>query len=438
MGQGEPVSDGELLKKRYGVGLLGAGTVGGGLIRLIHEKLTHQQLPLDIRRVGVRNLSKSRNFTLPASFLSDDLASIVEDKSIDILVEAMGGLEPARTYIEKALLAGKHVVTANKYVVSEYGDALQRLARSCGRQFLYEASVAGSIPVIEILRQGVIPDRIQSIYAIVNGTTNFILTRMSDLGEPFHAALAKAEELGFSEPDPSFDVSGRDASQKLAILVSILKGQSCHPSDLHIRGIDFLSPLDFEFAHRHNWQIKPFAIYEEVVGQGFASVEPVLVPMSSIFSHVRNEYNALGFDCQNVGRQLFIGKGAGELPTASAVLSDLGKIVGGNGTEPTESYRRPPESRVRFCSVVESPRISEFYIRWRKSDDPVKNLKVETILHSVLEFAEDLPDNQASAQVLCVVTKAIPHSELYRVLDRVLDADLDAQLTWLRVMQEPT
>jgi homoserine dehydrogenase len=427
----------EPVKRRYGVGLLGAGTVGGGVIKLIHENLTQQQLPLDIRRVGVRNLYKSRHFNLPASFLSDDLASIVEDKSIDILVEAMGGLEPARTYIEKALQAGKHVVTANKYVVSECGDALQRLARSCGRQFLYEASVAGSIPIIEILRQGVIPDRIQSIYAIVNGTTNFILTRMSEVGEPFHMALAKAEELGFSEPDPSFDVSGRDASQKLAILVSILKGQSCHPSDHHIRGIDFLIPLDFEFARQHKWEIKPFAIYEEAAGQGFASVEPVLVPISSIFAHVRNEYNALGFDCKNVGRQLFIGKGAGELPTASAVLSDLGKIVAGNGTRLTQSYRRPAEAEVRFCSVVESPRMSQFYIRCRKSDDLAKSIKVQGILRSVLESAEHLHDKLASVQSLCVVNKAIPHSELYRVLDHILDADSDAQLCWLRVMQEP-
>jgi homoserine dehydrogenase len=144
----DPVLEGHgPVKKRYGVGLLGAGTVGGGLIRLVHEKLSHHRLPLEIQRVGVRNLSKSRSFNLPASFLSDDLESIVEDKSIDILVEAMGGLEPARTYIEKALESGKHVVTANKYVVSECGDYLEQLAKSHGRQFLFEASVAGSIAI---------------------------------------------------------------------------------------------------------------------------------------------------------------------------------------------------------------------------------------------------------------------------------------------------
>lgn len=431
----DPVLEGHgPVKKRYAVGLLGAGTVGGGLIRLVHEKLSHHRLPLDIQRVGVRNLSKSRSFNLPASFLSDDLESIVEDKSIDILVEAMGGLEPARTYIEKALESGKHVVTANKYVVSECGDYLERLAHSHGKQFLFEASVAGSIPIIEILREGVIPDRIHSIYAIVNGTTNFIMTRMSEAGEPFPAALSRAQELGFSEPDPSFDVTGRDASQKLAILVSILKGQPCHPSDLDIRGIDFLTPFDFEFAHKHQWRIKPFAIYEEAADQGFASVEPVLVPTSSVLANVRNEYNALCFDCQNVGRQMFIGKGAGELPTASAVLSDLNKITSSNGSQPVSSLSRPLESKVRFCSLGESPRVSQFYIKCLKNHDSTRNQKISDILKTVSPQAQDLVD--CGAQALCAVTKAIPYSDLYRLLNNILDLDSQAQLSWLRVLPE--
>jgi homoserine dehydrogenase len=432
-----PVFEGDRpLKKRYSVGLLGAGTVGGGLIRLLQEKLSHYQLPLDIQRVGVRSLSKSRSFNLSTSLLSDDLESIVEDKSIDILVEAMGGLEPARTYIEKALQAGKHVVTANKYVVSECGDYLERVAKSYGKQFLFEASVAGAIPVIEILREGVIPDRIHSVYAILNGTTNFILTRMSEVSEPFHAALSMAQDLGFSEPDPSFDITGKDAGQKLAILVSILKGQCCRPGDIDIRGIDFLTPLDFEFAHRHQWRIKPFAIYEEAGGQGFASVEPMLVPVNSVFAHVRNEYNAVCFDCQNVGRQVFIGKGAGELPTASAVLSDLCKITSSNGFPPAVSLSRALDGNVQFRSTVESLRISQFYVKCLQSRDPIRNRKIGDILKTVSERVHDLQDDQASAQAFCVVTRAIPRSELYRLLNSILVLDSQAQLSWLRVLQD--
>lgn len=434
----EPVveRDRPLKKKRYGVGLLGAGTVGGGLIRLIHEELSHYQLPLDIQRVGVRNLSKSRSFNLPASLLSDDLESIVEDSSIDILVEAMGGLEPARTYIERALRAGKHVVTANKYVVSECGDYLEQVAKSQGKRFLFEASVAGAIPIIEILREGVIPDRIHAIYAILNGTTNFILTRMSEASEPFHAALSMAQALGFSEPDPTFDISGRDASQKLAILVSILKGQPCHPGDIDTRGIDFLTPLDFEFAHKNQWHIKPFATYEEVGDHGFASVEPVLVPANSVFANVRNEYNGLCFDCQNVGRQIFIGKGAGELPTASAVLSDLSKITSDNGSRPAVSLSQPMDRKVHFRSAAESPRVSQFYVKCLKGPDATRNRNIGEILETVSERIHDCEDRQASAEAFCIVTRTVARSELYRLLKSILVFDSRAQLSWLRVLQD--
>ena len=201
--------------RKLGVGILGAGTVGGGLIRLIQNGLAHRPAAVEIKGVGVRNLSKARTLGLPDHLLTSNLTAIVDDPEIDIIVEAMGGLEPARTLMDRALRAGKHVVTANKYVVSEWGEQLHQLAAARGCQLLYEASVAGSIPIIEILRNGVIPDRIHSIYAILNGTTNFILTRMTDSGEDFHSALAKAQELGFSEPDPSFDVTGKDAGQKL-------------------------------------------------------------------------------------------------------------------------------------------------------------------------------------------------------------------------------
>ena len=425
------------LKKRYRVGLLGAGTVGGGLIRLLHEKLSHHQLPVEIKKVGVRNPSKTRSFNLPGALLSDDLESIVEDKTIDILVEAMGGLEPARTYIEKALLAGKHVVTANKYVVSEHGDYLQRLAESKGKQFLYEASVAGSIPVIEILREEVIPDRIHAIYAILNATSNFILTRMTESGDDFHGALAKAQEMGFSEPDPSFDISGKDAGQKLAILVSILKHQPCHPDQLDTHGIDRLTPFDFQFARERQWRIKPLAIYEEVGGKGFASVEPVLVLASSIFASIRNEYNALCFDCQNIGRQIFIGKGAGELPTASALLSDLCKIMAKDAHEQL-SYnpRLAAREGIQFCSSTENPRGYRFYINGSLSNNSVKRRRVREVVDQVSDVLQEPQTGQVSGAFFCAVTKKIPYSELYRILNEILSFDADAQISWLRILQD--
>ena len=420
--------------RKLGVGILGAGTVGGGLIRLIQDGLAHRPAPVEIRKVGVRNLAKARSLSFPDHLLTSDLQAIVDDSNIDIIVEAMGGLEPARTLIERALRAGKHVVTANKHVVSEWGEQLHQLAAARGCSLLYEASVAGSIPIIEILKDGVIPDRIHSVYAILNGTTNFILTRMTESGEDFHSALAKAQELGFSEPDPSFDISGKDAGQKLSILISILKDQHCHPAQIDIRGIDFLMPWDFHFAAERQWVIKPLATYEEIGGFGFASVEPVFVSHQSVFAGVRNEYNALCLDCDHIGKQILIGKGAGELPTASALLSDLRKI--------TEAASRPQHVPIQkgdgvvtqFRSSIENPKFYRFYVSCcpRLPDKRRRIYEVFSIDSELIQERSTCPD---AGFRLAVVTKAIPHSELFRILDLVLSFDPDAEVSWVRILE---
>ena len=435
-------------KREYTLGLLGAGTVGGGLIRLLQGKHFGHPLPVTIKSVGVRNLSKERSFTLPGLHLSDDLEGIVEDKTIDIIVETMGGLEPARTYIEKALRAGKHIVTANKYVVSEYGDSLQQVADSRGKFFLFEASVAGAIPIIEILGRQVIPDTIHSIYAILNSTSNFILTRMTEYGESFHAALSKAQELGFSETDPSLDVSGKDASQKLAILISILKHQYCRPAQMNARGIEFLTPDDFQFAAEHQWVIKPIALYQETAGVGFAAVEPVFIPKNSTFANVRNEYNAICFGCQNIGQQIIIGKGAGELPTASAILSDLRKITVGGDERMAKSERHrakrndgygPLTKRstqagpFRLCAPAEIPRPHRFYIRYTGVKDPEKEFRIRECIAAVAELIQD--QYRGSPCGIVALTKEIPQAELDRVLNSVHAFDTGDHISWLRVLQ---
>jgi len=419
--------------KKLGVGILGAGTVGGGLIRLIRDGLAYRPAAVEIRKVGVRNLAKTRSLSLPNHLFTNDLKAIVDDPEIDIIVEAMGGLEPARTLMERALRAGKHVVTANKHVVSEWGEQLHQLAAARGCQLLYEASVAGSIPIIEILKQGVIPDRIHSVYASLNGTTNFILTRMAESGEDFHDALAKAQELGFSEPDPSFDVTGKDAGQKLSILISILKDQHCHPAQIDIRGIDFLMPWDFRFAAEHQWVIKPLATYEEVGGLGFASVEPVFVSHQSVFAGVRNEYNALCLDCDHIGKQILIGKGAGELPTASALLSDLRKI--------TESPSKPQPAPIQqgkgpvtqFRSSIENPTFYRFYVSCCPRQ-PEKRRRIYEVFSVDSELIQERSSCPKAGFRLAVVTKAIPHSELFRILDLVLSFDSDAEVSWVRIL----
>ena len=421
--------------KKFGVGILGAGTVGGGLIRLMQDGLAYRPATVEIRKVGVRNLAKTRSLTLPNHLLTSDLKAIVDDAEIDIIVEAMGGLEPARTLMERALRAGKHVVTANKHVVSEWGEQLHQLAAARGCCFLYEASVAGSIPIIEILKQGVIPDRIHSVYAILNGTTNFILTRMAESGEDFHGALAKAQELGFSEPDPSFDITGKDAGQKLSILISILKNQHCHPAQIDIRGIDFLMPWDFQFAAERQWVIKPLATYEEVDGFGFAGVEPVFVSRQSVFASVRNEYNALCLDCDHIGKQILIGKGAGELPTASALLSDLRKITESPGKPQTTPMQPGPGAFTQFRSSIENPKFYRFYVSCCPRQ-PEKRRKIYEVFSIDSELIQERSPCPKSGFRLAVVTKAIPHSELFRILDLVLSFDPDAEVSWVRILEE--
>jgi homoserine dehydrogenase len=420
--------------RKLGVGILGAGTVGGGLIRLIQDGLAHHPAPVEIRRVGVRNLSKTRSLSLPDHLLTGDLKGIVDDPNIDIIVEAMGGLEPARTLIERALHAGKHVVTANKHVVSEWGEQLHQLAAARGCSLLYEASVAGSIPIIEILKRGVIPDRIHSVYAILNSTTNFILTRMTESGEDFHGALAKAQELGFSEPDPSFDVTGKDAGQKLSILISILKAQHCHPAQIDIRGIDFLMPWDFRFAVERQWVIKPLATYEEVGGFGFASVEPVFVSHESVFAGVRNEYNALCLDCNHIGKQILIGKGAGELPTASALLSDLRKITESPGKPQPAPIQQGMGAVTQFRSSIENPKFYRFYVSCCPRQ-PDKRRRIYEVFSIDSELIQERSSCPQSGFRLAVVTKAIPHSELFRILDLVLSFDPDAEVSWVRILE---
>jgi len=421
-------------QRKLGVGILGAGTVGGGLIRLLQDSLAYPRATVEIRKIGVRNLAKTRSLTFPSYLLTSDLKAIVDDPEIDIIVEAMGGLEPARTLIERALRSGKHVVTANKHVVSEWGEQLHQLAAARSRFFLYEASVAGSIPIIEILKKGVIPDRIHSVYAILNGTTNFVLTRMAESGEDFHSALAKAQELGFSEPDPSFDITGKDAGQKLSILISILKNQHCHPAQIDIRGIDFLMPWDFQFAAERQWVIKPLATYEEVDGFGFAGVGPVFVSRQSVFAGVRNEYNALCLDCELIGKQILIGKGAGELPTASALLSDLRKISESPAT-PQPLAVQPGTGVTQFRSSIENPKSYRFYVTCCPRQ-PEKRRKIYEVFSIDSELIQERSPCPQSGFRLAVVTKAIPHSELFRLLDLVLSFDPEAEISWVRILEE--
>ena len=257
------------------------------------------------------------------SSTGEDPGLVLDDPEIDIVVETIGGLEPAATYISRALNQRKHVVTANKALIASRGRELFRLARANGVDLLFEASVGGGIPIIKGLREGLVANRIQTLYGILNGTTNYILTRMTQDGLDFEAALAEAQRLGFAENDPTLDVSGGDAAHKLTILASIAASATVDLSQVYTEGITGIAKIDVDFAKSFGFVIKLLAICRLIDGRFDLRVHPTLVPQGHLLAAVNNELNAVFVHGDYVGDTMFYGPGAGARPTASAIVSDL-------------------------------------------------------------------------------------------------------------------
>jgi homoserine dehydrogenase len=331
------------VKNEIGVGLIGLGVVGGGVARALIERRDYfaRQVgaPLVLRRAAVRDITKPRSIDLPPGALTSDVASVLEDPAIDIVVEVIGGEEPAGSYIRQALAAGKHVVTANKELIAKSGPELLADAHGRGLDIMFEASVGGGIPLIAPLRRDLLANRISSIRAIINGTTNYILTSMAREGavaealrkegiEPapsggYSAALAAAQQLGYAESDPTNDVEGYDAAYKLAIMASLGFRTRVHPSQIHVEGITRLAADDFRNAHELGYAIKLLAVAERIDGGVVARVAPVFVPQSQPLAKVDGVYNAVQIVGDLTGTVLFQGRGAGADPTSSAVVADL-------------------------------------------------------------------------------------------------------------------
>lgn len=332
MVQAVSVDDWELLVT-FKVGLLGLGTVGTGTAQILLDPAGRQPLlqELELARVGVRNLDKPRSIDLPSDRLTTDLESITQDPAIDIVVELLGGLEPARSLILSAIAHGKHVVTANKAVIARYGEEIFAAAADAGVYVLLEAAVGGGIPVIEPLKQSLCANRIQGILGIVNGTTNYILTRMQREGGDFGPILADAQRLGYAEADPTADVDGWDAADKIAILASLAFGGRVEREQITCEGIRAITASDIAYAERLGFTIKLLAkAKRQVNGEAWrleASVYPTLVPLSHPLASVNDVYNAILVEGDPVGQVMFFGPGAGAGPTASAVVADILNIA---------------------------------------------------------------------------------------------------------------
>ncbi len=313
--------------ERVRVGILGCGNVGAALVQLIHDNADVLQeragVRIEVAKVVVRDLERDRGLPLPADAFTADAAAVVHDPDVDIVVEVMGGIEPARTLIADALAAGKPVVTANKELVATHGREVFEAAQRAGVDILFEASVGGGIPLIRPLRESLAGDRIKRVTGIVNGTTNYILTKMTDEGASFADALGEAQRLGFAEADPTADVEGFDAAAKVAIIASIAFGAQVVASDVYREGITGITAADIESAADLGYVVKLLAVAEESGGEVAVRVHPAMVPVRHPLAAVRDSFNAVFIEGEAVGELMLYGRGAGGGPTASAVLGDL-------------------------------------------------------------------------------------------------------------------
>jgi homoserine dehydrogenase len=353
------------------LGVLGCGNVGAALCRLVERDgdaiEARTGLRLEVRRVAVRSISKKRDVDLPSEVFTTDGAAVVADPDVDVVVEVLGGIEPAREFITDALKLSKPVVTANKELLATLGEELFATAEAAQVDLLFEAAVAGGIPLIRPLRESLIGERVQRVMGIVNGTTNYILSQMSDHGTSYHDALADAQSLGYAERDPTADVEGYDAGAKAAIIASIAFGVRVVAGDVYHEGISDITQTDIEFASRLGYAIKLLAICEQFDDDSVAvRVHPAMVPASHPLASVRDSFNAVFIEGKSVGDLMFYGRGAGGLPTASAVLGDVIDAALNRTKGTSASIGAFARGHVRSIDDVRSP----FYVSLEVSDRP--------------------------------------------------------------------
>ncbi len=323
--------------RRTTIGLLGLGVVGSGLYRAFHEEEADGQF--DLRRVLVRDVSRQRGLAIEEGLLTVTPAEVVDDPAIEVVVEVMGGVEPARSLVARALANGKHVVTANKEMLARCGPELAALANRRGLWLGVEASVGGAVPVVAALRQALAGNRVWSLQGIVNGTTNYIISRMEQEGADFGEALQDAQRLGYAEPDPTNDIEGFDSRYKLCVLTALVVGGWPEPEQIACNGISKLRAEDFEFAWQHGYTIRLLASADFNAESPVLQVAPTFVSRQSPLAGVSGPFNAVSYLASLAGEGMLYGRGAGAAPTASALLADLYAINRGEPPQPLPEIR---------------------------------------------------------------------------------------------------
>lgn len=425
---------------RLGVGMLGMGTVGGQVAaRLIERREAIRRntgMDLELRRVLVRDAGKPRPVELAEGVLTTDAEAVLGDPEVGVVVEVMGGLEPARSHLERALRAGKHVVTANKVVMAKHGPELLGLAAERNLEVYFEAAVGGGIPLISTFKVDLQANEIESIAAVINGTTNHMLSRMGKTGVDFASALAEAQRAGYAEADPTDDVAGYDARYKLAIMASIAFRTQIHPDRIYCEGIQAVQPIDFRYANELGYDIKLLA-YASRSERGLeARVHPAMVPLSHPLGQVEGAFNAVYIEGDLVGPVLLYGQGAGGRPTASAVIGDLLDLA----TDLRRGFAEPApvgfEAGLPLISMDDV--VTRAYFRMRVQDRPGVLASIgqafasEGVSISSAIQKEAFADERTAEFV--VTTHQAPDLALRRTLERCAGLDTVAKVcSFLRV-----
>jgi homoserine dehydrogenase len=410
-----------------GIGLLGCGTVGSAVVRLLRANAEdiRQRTGIAFRlaAVAAANPSKPRDLHFEPGTLTGDARAVVADERVDAVVEVMGGIEPARTLLLEAIRRGKSIVTANKQLMARHGPELFAAASRAGVDLRLEASVGGGLPVIQPLRESLAGNRIREIVGILNGTTNYVLTKMGAERWEFARALAEAQRLGFAEADPAADVGGDDAAAKLAILAMIAFGIVVHEDSVYREGIRRISAQDFQFAEELGFTIKLLAMAREEDGRVEARVHPALLPRTHPLAAIRDELNAVFVRGDAVGEVMFVGRGAGGPPTASAVVADLidvarNRRASAHGRIGMSTLRR---DALRPMEETSSP----FYLLMQVSDRPGVFARIASIFgEEGVSIASIVQKSRGETADIVMVTHATLERRMQRVLSRVETLDV--------------
>jgi homoserine dehydrogenase len=373
--------------KKISIGLIGLGNIGTGVVKLLqqNEKLITQKLGarLVLKKIADINITSPRGIKIDRSLLTKDARDILNDPDMSIVIELMGGYEPARTFVLEAIQNGKHVVTANKAMLATYGNEIFPAAQHRGVDVGFEASVGGTIPIIKTLKEALVANKINSIVGIMNGTCNFILTKMTDEGKPFDVVLKEAQDLGFAEADPTFDIEGIDTSHKMAIVLSLAYGKKVNLKKIYLEGITKISALDIAFAKELGYRIKLLAI-GMLKGEAVeARIHPTMIESEHLLANVNRNYNAFHLVGDASGPVFLFGQGAGMMPTASAVFSDIidcarNVLHGISGRVPLRSINETGMKDIRLIPMDDIE--TKYYFRFSVLDRPGVLSKISGIL----------------------------------------------------------